>query len=92
MTLSIEDPHERTRALIAEILETTPASIRGADRLREDLGMDSLASLELLSSISTEFKLDLEAEDAMDICTVDDACRFVAARITARSDTDVRAH
>jgi acyl carrier protein len=92
MTLSIEAPYERTRALIAEILEMTPASIRGADRLREDLGMDSLASLELLSSISTEFKLDLEAEDAMDICTVDDACRFVAARISASSDTHVRAH
>ncbi|MBN1652950.1 MAG: acyl carrier protein [Deltaproteobacteria bacterium] len=69
---------QRIIALVAEILELDdPKSIKPTDRLREDLGMDSLGSLELLSTISEELKLDLEMEDAMGISTIEDACAFV---------------
>jgi len=65
-------------SLVAEILEMDdPKSIKPTDRLREDLGMDSLGSLELLSTISEELKLDVEMEDAMGISTIEDACAFV---------------
>ena len=77
------DLHARTVALIAEILEIDPGSIRGSDRLREDLGMDSLGSLELLSSLSQELRVDLEAEAAMDIQTVDEAVAFIARHVPA---------
>jgi len=72
-------PDTRTRivAAIAKIAEVEPSRVTGAQRLREDLGMDSLGSLELLSLISEELKIDLEMEDAMDIVTVDDACAFI---------------
>lgn len=92
MTTLSTDPRERTRALIAEILELPTTSLRGAERLREDLGMDSLASMELLSSISTEFKLDLEPEDAAGIDTVDDACAFVATRLDRQASDRAAAH
>lgn len=75
------DLHARTVALIAEILEIDPGSVRGSDRLREDLGMDSLGSLELLSSLSQELRVDLEAEAAMDIQTVDEAVAFIARHV-----------
>jgi acyl carrier protein len=77
--MSTPDPATRTRviATIADILEIDPATIAGDLRLREDLGMDSLGSLELLSTISEELRLDLEMEDAMEIVTVADACAFV---------------
>lgn len=65
-------------SLVAEILELDdPNSIKPTDRLREDLGMDSLGSLELLSTISEELKLDLEMEDAMGISTIEDAFAFI---------------
>ena len=68
---------QRLIAIVAHILEIDPSSVHGSQRLREDLGMDSLGSLELLSMISEQLKLDLEMEEAMDIVTVDDACAFV---------------
>jgi len=80
------DLHARTVALIAEILEIDPASVRGSDRLREDLGMDSLGSLELLSSLSQELRVDLEAEAAMDIQTVDEAVAFIARHVPAERE------
>lgn len=71
------DPRETTLTILAEIAEVDRAALRGTDRLREDLGMDSLSSLELLSSLGERLGLDLEIEDAMGIRTVDDACAFV---------------
>ena len=68
----------RVRELVAEILELDDvANVRPDYRLREDLGMDSLGSMELLSRISEELELDLDMESAMDIRTVGDATRFV---------------
>lgn len=84
------DPRALTRALIAEIIEADPGTLRGPERLREDLGMDSLGSMELLSSVSVELKLDIEAEEAMGIVTVDDACAFVE-RCVAEGRSRVRA-
>jgi len=66
-----------TLRLVAEIAEVDRTTIQGSDRLREDLGMDSLSSLELLSSLGEKLRIDFEIEDAMDIRTVDDACAFV---------------
>lgn len=68
---------DRVIALIAEILEMDERTVRPESRLREDLGMDSLQSLELLSTLSEELQIDLEMEQAMDIATVEDACEFV---------------
>jgi acyl carrier protein len=76
----MRDQHERrTRVieLIADIAEMPPGELRGSHRLREDLGMDSLGSLELLSTLSEELRIDLEMEAAMGIETVDDACAFL---------------
>lgn len=70
--------------VLAEIAEVDRASLRGGDRLREDLGMDSLSSLELLSTLGERLNLDLQIEDAMDIRTVDDACDFVERECRAR--------
>lgn len=68
-------------ASIAEILEVEPASIERHARMREDLGMDSLGSLELLSTLSRELSVDLEIEEAMEIETVEDTLRFVEAHV-----------
>jgi|APTNR8051073442_1049403.scaffolds.fasta_scaffold82014_1 acyl carrier protein len=76
-SMNAEDRARRVRETIAELLEIDVASVRGEQLLREDLGMDSLTSLELLSTLSREMKVDLEMEDAMEIVTVDDTVRFV---------------
>lgn len=73
-----EDTQMVTVKLLAAIAETEIRSIRAEQRLREDLGLDSLQSLELLSSIGEALRIDLDVEEAMSIRTVGDACAFVA--------------
>ena len=74
-----------TIALLGEILETDPATLRPGDRLRDDLGLDSLQSLELLSRLAEELRIDLPMEEALELRTVDDACRFVETAWRAQS-------
>lgn len=83
MNIREDEVRDSTLALLAEIAEVEPAKLRGTDRLREDLGMDSLSSLELLSSLGEKLRIDLEIEEAMDLRTVDDACAFVERQYRA---------
>jgi acyl carrier protein len=78
------DPRTSTLSILAEIAEVDVQKLRGTDRLREDLGMDSLSSLELISSLGDELRLDLQIEDAMDIRTVEDACAFVERQCSSQ--------
>jgi acyl carrier protein len=80
-----QDVRGVTVRLLAEIAEIDAQSIRDSQRLREDLGLDSLQSLELLSGIGEALKIDFDIEDAMSIRTVRDACAFVARRYTAKT-------
>ena len=82
--MSIEERHGFIIATIAEIMEIDAEQIGGDTLLREDLGMDSLSSLELLSTLSRELKVDLEMEEAMAIRSVNDAARFVEQHVQAR--------
>lgn len=77
MKLHDDAVRDTTLTLLAEIAEVKRAELHGSDRLREDLGMDSLSSLELLSSLGEKLRIDLQIEEAMGIVTVDDACDFV---------------
>jgi len=83
---------DRIVALIAEIQEIDATSIKDTDRLREDLGMDSLGSLELLSTLSEELQIDLEMEEAMEISTVADACVFVERYLAGQGQAAGASH
>ncbi len=68
------DPDATLTTLTALIRKVSPvgpsAAITVSSRLREDLGLDSVASLELLSMIDDELGLCLEMEDVIGVETV----------------------
>ncbi|UJR84127.1 acyl carrier protein [Sandaracinus amylolyticus] len=83
--LTTKERRTLTIALLAEILEADPATLRPHDRLRDDLGLDSLQSLELLSRLAEELRIDLPMEDALALRTVEDACCFVETTWSTQS-------
>ncbi len=56
--------------IVAELTQTAASDIKGSDRLREDLGLDSLQSMELLSRVSEEFEIDPDLDEVMNVATV----------------------
>jgi acyl carrier protein len=66
------DLDDRIVKMISQIVPVKAAQIRLTDRLREDLGMDSVASMELLSMLAEELDLDVGVEDVAQVRTVRD--------------------
>jgi acyl carrier protein len=62
---------------LSRLSETPVAEIDLDDELREDLGLDSLQSMELLSRISEKWDVDVEMEDMIDVRTVNDVVTFM---------------
>lgn len=63
----------RMLELIAEVSVLKLSQIKPEHRLREDLGMDSVCSLELISMMAEEFDLDISVEEAAKVATVSGA-------------------
>jgi acyl carrier protein len=61
--------------ILSRLVGVEASKIKPTDRLREDLGLDSLQSMELLSRISDKYELNLEVEDVMDVKTVGDVVK-----------------
>ncbi len=77
------DVFQSIRSLIAQVSPTRIADIRQDSRLREDLGLDSVASMELLSLFDTELGLELEMEDVLGITTVGAMVALANSRMAA---------
>ena len=67
--------------IVAEFAQTPSEEIKGTDRLREDLGLDSLQSMELLSRVSEQFEIDPDLESVMAVATVDEVVSSLAAHL-----------
>lgn len=74
---------DRVYSIVAELTHTAPAEIKGGDRLREDLGLDSMQSMEMLSRVSEEFEVDPDMEKVMQANTIDDVVGLLASHLGA---------
>ncbi len=79
MQLAPETIREDLETILRRLRPETTATIRGEDRLRDDLGLDSLHSMELLSEITERYEIDVELDDVQDLRTVDDVVRYLAS-------------
>ena len=70
---------EYVHTVVAELTSVSAAEINGSDRLREDLGLDSLQSMEMLSRVSEEFDIDPDMETVMQVATIDEVITALAA-------------
>ena len=69
------------RTALAQYLKRDADSIRPSDRLREDLGLDSLAMIELLFRIEEHFDLEIPNEDLSRVTTVADVTAYVEDKL-----------
>lgn len=74
---------DRVRALITQVTAVPADQLGDDDRLREDLGMDSVASMELLSMLSEELDVLVEMEEAAEVLTVGQVVALARSRHVA---------
>lgn len=68
----------RVQKVIAKELKIEDASkINFSSRFKEDLGVDSLSSIELMMGLEDEFGLEISDADSEKILTVEDAVNYL---------------
>jgi acyl carrier protein len=72
---------------LAEYLKRDPASIKESYHLRDDLGLDSMAVIELLYKIEETFNLQIPDEDLSGLTTVGDVAGYVQKRLAPAART-----
>jgi len=73
------DREKSVKAVIAKQLGVSAAEITNSASLVNDLGADSLDSVELVMALEVEFDMDIPDEDAENITTVQQAIDYVVA-------------
>lgn len=83
--LALENIDLRILDLIAQVSVVKKENIKPEHRLREDLGMDSVGSMELLSMLAEEFDLDVPVEVAARITTVEGTISMAREYLSQRA-------
>ena len=66
---------------LAEYLKRDAASIKPTHHLREDLGLDSMAVIEMLYRIEEVFNLQIPDQDLVGLTTVGHVITYVEGRV-----------
>ncbi len=81
----MSDTAERVKKVIIEQLLCDDGRVTENAALIDDLGADSLDTIELVMALEEEFGIDITDDDASAIQTVGDVVRVIDARIPAWS-------
>ncbi len=71
----------RIRTALGDYLKRDPASVEPRHALREDLGLDSMATIELLFKIEEVFDLQIPDQDLQKLAKVSDVIAYVEGRL-----------
>lgn len=68
---------EKLKKVIAEVLNVDPEEIRMESTFTDDLGADSLDVFQIVMGIEEEFDIEIPAEEAEKISTVEQAVELI---------------
>ncbi len=71
------------RTVVAELSGADSSGIKDTDRLIDDLGLDSLQQMELLSRLSEDYEIDPDLDELLEIATVAEVVELLENLIKA---------
>ena len=76
---------EKIKSIIAEQLGVKAEEVTPEASFIDDLGADSLDTVELIMALEEEFGIEIPDEDAEKMTTVGDAIRYIDGKATKKS-------
>ncbi|NQV43070.1 MAG: acyl carrier protein [Candidatus Marinimicrobia bacterium] len=68
---------DRIKNVAAELLKVDSSRVQESSRFVEDLGADSMQSIELVAAFEEEFDIEMDEDAALGVKTVGDAVGFI---------------
>jgi acyl carrier protein len=75
---------EKIKAIIAEQLGVKPEEVKPEASFIDDLGADSLDTVELVMALEEEFGIEIPDEEAEKLVTVGDALKYIETKATQK--------
>ncbi len=75
---------EKVRSIIAEQLGVKPEEVTPEAKFIEDLGADSLDTVELVMALEEEFGIEIPDEEAEKLVTVGDATKYIEEKASQK--------
>jgi len=66
----MSDVERRVKEVVARTLKIDPGRITDKSRFVEDLGAESIQSVELVAAFEEEFDIEMDEEEALEVKTV----------------------
>ena len=79
----MENVEQRVKKIVAEQLGVAEADVKNESSFVNDLGADSLDTVELVMALEEEFEIEIPDEAAEKITTVQQAIDFATAHVKA---------
>ena len=76
-----EEIYEKVKAVVVEQLGVSESEVTKEASFVDDLGADSLDSVELLMALEEEFGTEISDEDAEGLKTVSDTIKYIKGKI-----------
>lgn len=76
----MENIEQRVKKIVAEQLGVNEADVKNESSFVNDLGADSLDTVELVMALEEEFETEIPDEEAEKITTVQQAVDYIKAR------------
>lgn len=81
--MSQQDTFERVQKIVAEQLGVDAAEVIPAANFANDLGADSLDTVELVMALEEEFEIEIPDDAAEKMMTVQEAVDYINGKVTA---------
>jgi len=75
---------EKIKAVIAEQLGVKPEEVTESAKFVDDLGADSLDTVELVMALEEEYGVEIPDEDAEKLLTVGDAIKYIDEKMASK--------
>ena len=75
---------EKVKAVIAEQLGVKPEEVTDGAKFVDDLGADSLDTVELVMALEEEYGVEIPDEDAEKLTTVGEAIKYIDEKISSK--------
>ena len=73
----MSDTLKRVIDVTADLLKIDTSAIKEESRFVEDLGAESIQSIELVAAFEEEFDIEMDEDEALGVKTVGDAAEFI---------------
>jgi acyl carrier protein len=74
----MSDVEKRIKEVVARTLKVDVGRMKDESRFVEDLGAESIQSVELVAAFEEEFDIEMDDEEALEVKTIGKAVEFIS--------------